>query len=71
MNASDFRIESVRNAMINGRAARIFKAYRAVSSAFIFCGEFSAPARTAKRHLWMIVAGLDKIQGDRTPSPHC
>ena len=56
MNASDFRIESVRHATLNGRAVRIFNAFRKDGDAFVFCGEFSAPARTAKRDLWKIAA---------------
>lgn len=56
MNASDFRIENVRNATLNGRAVRTFKAFRKDGAAFVFCGAFSAPARTAKRDLWKIAA---------------
>ena len=56
MNASDFRIEEIRDVRVNGRLVRIFKAFRRNGDAFVFCGQFSAPARTAKRDLWKIAA---------------
>jgi hypothetical protein len=56
MNASDFRIESVRTATINGSKCKVFKAFRKDGDAFVFCGEYSAPAKTAARDLWKIAA---------------
>lgn len=56
MNASDFRIENVRTATLNGSKVKLFKAFRKEGDAFVFCGEFSAPARTATRDLWKIAA---------------
>ena len=54
MNASDYRIEDIRRATVNGRAVKIFKAYRRNGYAFVFCGEFTAPAKTANKNLWKV-----------------
>jgi hypothetical protein len=54
MNASDFRIEEIRKAKVNGRAVKTFKAFRKDGDAFVFCGQFSAPAKTANKDLWKI-----------------
>lgn len=54
MNASDYRIEDIRLATVNGRAVKVFKAYRKDGEAFVFCGEFTAPAKTANKNLWLI-----------------
>ena len=54
MNASDYRIEDIRRATVNGRAVKIFKAYRRNGRAFVFCGEFTAPAKTANKNLWKV-----------------
>lgn len=54
MTASDYRIENIRRANLNGRAVKLFKAYRKDGNAFVFCGEFSAPAKTANKNLWLI-----------------
>ena len=56
MNASNFRIENVRNATLNGRAVKLFNAFRDNGTGFVFVGVMSAPARTAKRDLWKIAA---------------
>ena len=56
MSAADFRIEEVRKATVNGKAVKVFKAFRKDGNAFVFCGQFSAPARTANRELWKIAA---------------
>lgn len=56
MNASNFRIESIRRATLNGRNVKTFKAYSKSGDSFVFCGQFSAPARTANRDLWKIAA---------------
>ena len=53
MNATDYRIEDVHQVTYNGRQYKVFKAYRKETGAFVFCGEFTAPHRTAKRDLWM------------------
>lgn len=54
MNATDYRIEAITKATVNGRAVKIFKAYRKDGDAFVFCGEFTAPAKTANKNLWQI-----------------
>lgn len=56
MNASDFRIEEIRKATVNGVQCKMFKAFRKDGDAFVFCGAFTAPARTANRDLWKIAA---------------
>lgn len=48
---SNYRIESIRSATVNGRKVKIFKAFRLDGDAYVFCGEFSAPARTANKNL--------------------
>ena len=45
------KIENVRRATLNGPAVKIFTAYRLVDSAYVHIGQFSAPARTAKKDL--------------------
>jgi hypothetical protein len=54
--AADFRIENVQNVNLNGKQAKIFKAYRNAGTHFEFVGQFSAPAKTAKKSLWRIAA---------------
>lgn len=56
MNASHFRIENIRTAVVAGRTVKLFKAYELKDDAFVFCGEFSAPAHTADKNLWKIAA---------------
>lgn len=47
-----YRIEEVRRATINGRAVKLFKAYRQqADGSFVFAGEFSAPVKTANKNL--------------------
>ena len=54
MNATDFRIEEVKKATVNGVQCKLFKAFRKEGDAFVFCGQFSAPVKTANRDLWKI-----------------
>lgn len=51
MNA--IRIEDIRRATLNGRAVKLFKAYRQHGNAYVFAGQFAAPARTANKNLHM------------------
>lgn len=53
---NSIRIESIRRATVNGRAVKLFKAFRLQNGAYVFCGEFSAPARTANKDLAAHVA---------------
>lgn len=48
---NDIRIENVRRAVLNRRVVKIFDAYRLRGDAYVFVGQFSAPARTANRNL--------------------
>lgn len=56
MNAADFRIEEVRKATVNGQSVKLFKAFRKSGDAFVFCGQFIAPAKTANKNLWQVAA---------------
>lgn len=50
MNAA-IKIEEIRKATLNGRAVKLFKAYRLENNGYIFIGQFSAPAKTANKNL--------------------
>ena len=56
MQPSNFRIENVSRAVLNGRACVLFVAFRRQGAAFVRIGQFSAPVRTAKRDLWKVAA---------------
>lgn len=65
LTADDFRIEDTKVAIVNNRNVVTFKAFKRLEDGegkFAFCGQFSAPARTAKRDLWQIAAGNDFIK---------
>lgn len=49
MNA--IRIEDIRRSTLNGRAVKLFKAYRLQGDAYVFAGQFAAPARTSNKTL--------------------
>lgn len=66
LTAADFRIETIKPAVLNGRQVVTFMAYRTADNEF--CGQFSAPARTAKRDLWQIAAGNDFIKPPGRPA---
>ena len=53
MNA--IRIEDIRKVNLNGRAVKLFKAYRLCGNAYVFVGQFSAPVRTANKNLHIFV----------------
>ena len=50
-NAENFRIENIQRATVNGRAVKLFKAFERKGNAFVFVGQFAAPARTANKNL--------------------
>jgi len=52
--SDDYRIEVVQNVTLNGAKKIIFKAFKKCEDAFVFYGNFSAPARTTKKNLWKI-----------------
>lgn len=52
--SNDYRIERIRTLTLNGKKVKAFDAYVKQGDAFIFCGAFSAPARTANKNLWLI-----------------
>jgi hypothetical protein len=56
--AADFRIEDASTVTLNGSKKIIFKAFQRKGDAFVHVGQFSAPARTAKRDLWKIAAAV-------------
>jgi hypothetical protein len=51
MTTANFRIESIQHATLNGRAVKLFKAFKRQGDAFVFVGQFAAPARTANKNL--------------------
>ena len=57
--ATDFRIESIQKATLNGSTVKLFKAFEKHGNSFVFCGQFSAPVRTANRDLWKIAAASE------------
>ena len=66
MTAADFRIEQIQRATVNGKAVKIFTAYQNEEGAFVYVGKFTAPAKIANKHLWLIAAeavllGLDTL----------
>lgn len=70
LTAEDFRIEDTIVAVVNNRKVVTFKAFKRLEDGegkFAFCGQFSAPARTAKRDLWQIAAGNDFIRPPGAP----
>lgn len=50
------KIENIRSATLNGRAVKIFTAYRAIDGGYVHIGQFSAPARTANKNLAQFIA---------------
>jgi len=48
-----YRIEDIQKVVLNGRAVKLFKAfkYNEAQKAYIFCGQFDAPAKTANKNL--------------------
>jgi len=46
-----YRISEVRRASINGRAVKMFKAFKLIDGAYFFFGQFSAPAKTPAKCL--------------------
>ena len=48
-----YRIEDIQKATVNGKAVKIFSVYEydSNSNAYIFCGKFSAPIKTANKNL--------------------
>jgi hypothetical protein len=52
--SNDYRIERIRTLTLDGKKVKAFDAYVKQGDAFIFCGAFSAPARTANKNLWLI-----------------
>ena len=59
MTKEQYRIQDIQKAVLNGVKVKLFKAfeYDADAKAYIFCGQFSAPAKTAKKNLVHYVGG--------------
>ena len=55
IQSDNFRIEDIRNAVLNGKQIKLFKAYKKQGKAFVFFGEYSAPRNTPNKALWKIV----------------
>ena len=58
-DATQYRIENVRLIVFNGRKRKVFDAYERKGDAFIFCGAYTAPVRTANKNLWLIANEFD------------
>jgi len=58
--AADYRIEFIQSATYGatGTKVKTFQAYeyKADQKAFVFVGGFTAPAKTANKDLWKVVA---------------
>jgi len=52
--AADYRIERIRKINFNGKNVKAFDAYTKQGNAFVYCGAYTAPARTANKSLWLI-----------------
>ena len=57
--ATDFRIEQIQKATVNGKAVKLFSAFEKRGDAFVHVGKFTAPAKTANKNLWLIVAAAE------------
>lgn len=55
MSNAIIRITEIRKAIVNGRSVKLFKAWRLIDGAYVFCGQFSAPARTANKNLAALI----------------
>jgi|LakMenEpi03Aug12_release.lakeMendotaPanAssembly.Ray.scaffolds.fasta_scaffold3473477_1 hypothetical protein len=53
--SDNFRIEDIKNAVLNGKQIKLFKAYKKQGKAFFFVGQYLAPRNTPKKALWKIV----------------
>lgn len=53
-SASDYRIENIRKLTFNGKPVKAFDAFVKQGNAFVFCGAYTAPVRTANKNLWLI-----------------
>lgn len=60
---SKFRIEDIQKATVGGRKVKIFKAfeYDSKAQAYIYCGQFEAPQRTANKDLWKHIPPEEQI----------
>lgn len=52
----DYRISVVQHAQVSGRMCKVFMAWVRQGDAFVFEGEFCAPANCSNRDLWRVVA---------------
>lgn len=50
--AEDYRIHDIRRMKVDGRQSKVFTAYVRNGQSYVFCGHFSAPARTPNKELW-------------------
>lgn len=53
---SNYTVTNIRKATLNGRAVKLFD----VRESGVFCGQFSAPVRTANRDL--LAVALESMQ---------
>lgn len=48
---SNYRIESIQKVTLKGKNVKLFKAYKKNGDDYVFCGQYSAPAKTANKNL--------------------
>ena len=56
MNTTAYIIKNIRTVTLNGVFKIAFDAYKEQDHSHVFCGSFTAPARTAKRDLYKFIA---------------
>lgn len=52
------KITDIRTATLNGKAVKLFKVWVLIDGAWVFSGQKSAPARTAKKNLEKFVGQI-------------
>lgn len=62
--ASDYRIENIREATVDGEKVKTFDAWLKWGNAFVFLGAYKAPLHTASKDLWLIPNRSDAVWGD-------
>ena len=48
---SEYRVENIEIIRLNGKNVKSFKAFKDNGDAYIYCGTFYAPAKTANKRL--------------------
>lgn len=51
IDTPQYHIEDIQKATYNGVKVKLFKAFKKQGMAYIFCGQYRAPQRTANKNL--------------------